>query len=588
MSPLMSDSSAEIPSSGVTARRRGVSLPRMPGVLRTTLTNLRHAFANDGIRRLGITWTLGIAADTALTVVTIVTVYNRAGVLAAGVLGAVRMIPAVAAGLLSGTLIERVRGDRFLVVLGLIRALAAAGVALAIFTAGPTMADHQVTLIAMIVFATISSTAAAPVRPTQTTLMPALARSPQELVAANTLWSTGEGIGAFVGPFVAAVLMGINQHGLVAGLAAVGFLLTALISAGLKFEHAVDAAGGTQRHGRGLRLGDGVRAIRKQTVLAWSMFGTWGQVVTRGLMSAMTVVAAIELLRMGQGGTGLLAAGFGLGGLFGAFYAMTFVRSDRLIWTQVIGLVFWGLPLTVMGVFPIQEIALAAMVVIGVSNATYDVALFTTFQRATANEDRAPVMSVLEGVIGVGAISGSLLAPLLIWILEIQGALIVGGLILPVIAGLIYLRIGRRDRIIVVDEPTLGLLRRVPMFAELPLTAIERLAAGLHPVSFKSGDPLMTQGEPGEAFIVIKDGEVEVSVDGRPIHRQGAGSGVGEIALVRRSARTATVVAVTDVDGYAIDASTFLAAIAGPAAAAVTERLVEARLQEDAEPAPAG
>jgi hypothetical protein len=97
MSPLMSDSSAEIPSSGVTARRRGVSLPRMPGVLRTTLTNLRHAFANDGIRRLGITWTLGIAADTALTVVTIVTVYNRAGVLAAGVLGAVRMIPAVAA-----------------------------------------------------------------------------------------------------------------------------------------------------------------------------------------------------------------------------------------------------------------------------------------------------------------------------------------------------------------------------------------------------------------------------------------------------------------------------------------------------------
>jgi MFS family permease len=557
----------------------------MPGVLRTTVTNLRQAFANDGIRRLGITWTLGIAADTALTVVTIVTVYNRAGVLAAGVLGAVRMIPAVVAGLLSGTLIERVRGDRFLVALGLIRMLAAAGVAWAIFTAGPTMADHQVTLIAMIIFATISSTAAAPVRPTQTTLMPAIARSPQELVAANTLWSTGEGIGAFVGPFVAAILMGINQHGLVAGLAAVGFLLTALISAGLRFEQAGDAAGGTQRRSRGLRLRDGVRAIRKQTVLAWSMFGTWGQVVTRGLMNAMTVVAAIELLRMGQGGTGLLAAAFGLGGLFGAFYAMTFVRSDRLIWTQVIGLVFWGLPLTVIGIFPIQEVALAAMVVIGVSNATYDVALFTTFQRATANEDRAPVMSVLEGVIGVGSISGSLLAPLLIFVFEIQGALIIGGLILPVIAGLIYLRIGRRDRIIVVDEETLALLRRVPMFAELPLTAIERLAAGLRPVAFEAGEALMTQGEPGDTFIVIKDGEVEVSIDGRPIHRQGAGTGVGEIALVRRSPRTATVVAVTAVDGYSIDASTFLAAIAGPAAAAVTERLVEDRLQQSTEPA---
>ena len=576
----MSDSSAEIPSTGATAGRPRLSLPRIPAVLRTALVNLRQAFANDGIRRLGITWMLGIAADSALTVVTIVTVFNRAGVVAAGALGAVRMIPAVAAGLLSGTMIERIRGDRFLAVLGLVRAFAAAGVAWAIVTAGPTMADHQVTIIALFVFATIAATAAAPVRPTQTTLMPAIARSPQELVAANTVWSTGEGIGAFAGPFIAAILMGMNQHGLVAELAAATFLLTALISAGLHFEQAADAAGGARRTARrGLRLRDGVRAIRKQTVLAWSMLGTWGQVVTRGLLNAMTVVAAIELLRMGQGGTGLLAAALGLGGLFGAFFAMTSVRSDRLIRTQVVGLVFWGLPLAVIGLIPLTEVALAAMVTIGVSNATYDVALFTTFQRATANEDRAPVMSVLEGVIGVGAISGSLLAPLLLLVFGTRLGMIIGGLILPVLAALIYLRIGRKDKIIVVDEETVRLLRRVPMFAELPLTAIERLAAGLTPVSFPAGTPLMTQGDPGETFIVIATGEAEVSVDDRPIHQVGPGSGVGEIALLRKSPRTATVVATSDVTGYAIDASTFLAAIAGPAAAAVTERMVEANLQ---------
>jgi MFS family permease len=588
----MSDSSAEIPSTGATAGRPRLSLPRTPAVLRTVLVNLRQAFANDGIRRLGITWMLGIAADSALTVVTIVTVFNRAGVVAAGALGAVRMIPAVAAGLLSGTMIERIRGDRFLALLGLIRAFAAAGVAWAIVTAGPTMADHQVTIIALFIFATIAATAAAPVRPTQTTLMPAIARSPQELVAANTVWSTGEGIGAFAGPFVAAILMGINQHGLVAGLAAVTFLVTALISAGLRFEQAADAAGGARRRSRGLRLRDGFRAIRSQTVLAWSMLGTWGQVVTRGLLNAMTVVAAIELLRMGQGGTGLLAAALGLGGLFGAFFAMTSVRSDRLIRTQVVGLVFWGLPLAFIGLVPLTEVALAAMVTIGVSNATYDVALFTTFQRATANEDRAPVMSVLEGVIGVGAISGSLLAPLLLLIFGTRGGMIVGGLILPVLAGLIYLRIGRKDKIIVVDEETVRLLRRVPMFAELPLTAIERLAAGLNPVSFPAGTALMTQGEPGETFIVIATGEAEVSVDGRPISQVGPGTGVGEIALLRNSPRTATVVATSDVTGYAVDASTFLAAIAGPAAAAVTERMVETRLQRAGsavgEGAPAG
>jgi CRP-like cAMP-binding protein len=124
------------------------------------------------------------------------------------------------------------------------------------------------------------------------------------------------------------------------------------------------------------------------------------------------------------------------------------------------------------------------------------------------------------------------------------------------------------------------------MFAELPLTAVERLAAGLTPVRFPAGAALMTEGEPGDTFIVIATGEVEVSVDGRPIHRQGPGSGVGEIALIRRSPRTATVVATADVTGYAIDAPTFLAAVAGPAAAAVTERMAAANLQRASAAAP--
>jgi len=331
------------------------------------------------------------------------------------------------------------------------------------------------------------------------------------------------------------------------------------------------------------RLLDGIRAIRAQPVLAWSSVGVYGQVLTRGLLSAMTVVAAIDLLGMGQSGTGLLAAALGLGGLGGAIFAMSTVRSERLIPTELVALVFWGLPLAFIGIFPLQEVALAAMVVIGVANATYDVALFTIFQRACANDDRAPVMSVLEGVIGVGAISGSLLAPILLGVFGTRGGMIVGGFILPVMAVLIYLRIGRIRQLTVVNEDIVHLLGQVPVFAELPLTAVERVAAGLVPVSAPAGAALMTQGEPGDTFIVIETGEIEVLVDGRPIHRLGPGSGVGEIALLRSGPRTATVVAITDVTGYSVDAATFLAAVAGPAAAAVTERMAQANLQRAAE-----
>jgi hypothetical protein len=564
------------------SRRRGVresTLPEVPAQLRSAADALRQALANEGIRRLGISWTLGIAADSALMVVILVTVFNGGGFVAAAALGAIRMVPAVIAGMYAGALLGRFRGARILVVLGLIRAASAALTVFAMLMAGPTMADHQITVILLFVAAAIAAGAGAPVRPTQVTLMPTIARSPAELVAANTAWSTGEGLGAFGGPFVAGLLMAARLHIVVALLAGVVFLVTALVGAGLRFEQEADAAGGGRHSSSGIRLGDGLRALRRRPILAWSMLGTYGQVVTRGLLNAVVVVASIELLNMGQGGMGLLSAALGLGGLAGATLALSATRSERLVRTEIVSLVFWGLPLAVIGVFPFAEVALAAMITIGVANATYDVALFTTFQRASTNEDRAPIMSVLEGVIGLGAVSGSLLAPLLLLAYGTRGALVVSGLILPVLAAVLFLRIGHAERITVVNEGTISLLRKVPAFAALPMTAVERVAEGLVPVAAPAGSELMTQGQPGDTFVVIETGEIEVFVDGRSINRLGPGAGVGEIALLRKSPRTATVIALTDITGYSVDASTFLAAVAGPAAAAVTERMVQANLQ---------
>jgi len=550
--------------------------------LRSAGVALRQALANDGIRRLGISWTLGIAADSALIVVTLVTAFNRGGVVAAGLLGALRMLPAVLAGMFSGTLLERFRGDRILVVMGLLRAISAAGIAFAIATAGPSMADHRVTMILLFVFSGLAAGASAPVRPTQTTLMPAIARSPAELVAANTVWTTGEGLGAFGGPFIAGLLMAFNFHAGVAAIAAATFVATAVVSAGLRFEQAADASAGGRRTTGRIRLVDGFRAIAGKPVIAWTVLGTYAQAMTRGLLNAMIVVAAIDLLGMGQGGLGVLGAALGLGGLVGAVVALTSRRSERLVRTEILGLIFWGLPLSAIGILPLPALALFAMVVIGVANATYDVALFTILQRGCSNDDRSPVMSVLEAVIGLGAVSGSLLAPVLLLIFGNRLGLIVAGAILPILAAVMYWRIGREEEITVVDERLIELLRQVPAFAELPMTAVERVAAGLEPLTAGEGSVLMTQGEPGDRFIVIASGEVEVTVDGRPIHRLARGAGVGEIALLRRSPRTATVTAVTDVTGYSVDAPTFLAAVAGPSAAAVTERMAQANLSRAA------
>src|SRR5262249_53661967 len=129
------------------------------------------------------------------------------------------------------------------------------------------------------------------------------------------------------------------------------------------------------------------------------------------------------------------------------------------------------------------------------------------------------------------------------------------------------------------DEQRLTLLRSVPLFAPLPLTALERLCEGIAPVDFKPGDMLIREGEPGDHYLVLVHGEADVLDGDRLLRTCGRGDGIGEIALLRQVPRTATVVARTPVAAYEIDSAAFLDAMAGPAARAAADAVIAARLE---------
>ena len=153
---------------------------------------IREVAGNPGIRRIETAWSLGIAADWAYLVVLLITAYAAGGPLGVGVLGVVRMIPPMLVGPFADVPVARLRGDRALVAVNLVRAGAAAVTAIVlVLGASPWIA---------FVLAGILAGSGALVRPIQNALMPALARSPSELIAANVTSSLGEGAGAFVGP----------------------------------------------------------------------------------------------------------------------------------------------------------------------------------------------------------------------------------------------------------------------------------------------------------------------------------------------------------------------------------------------------
>ena len=93
----------------------------------------------------------------------------------------------------------------------------------------------------------------------------------------------------------------------------------------------------------------------------------------------------------------------------------------------------------------------------------------------------------------------------------------------------------------------------LPVFTGIPVEELAPLAAELTPVRVPRGEVLMRQGEEAVSFFLIASGEVEVRHTDDEGHTLVAflSSGlIGEIALLRNTVRTATVVATDDVAGY--------------------------------------
>ena len=90
-------------------------------------------------------------------------------------------------------------------------------------------------------------------------------------------------------------------------------------------------------------------------------------------------------------------------------------------------------------------------------------------------------------------------------------------------------------------------------------------------VKVPAGEAVVEQGDPATHFYVVKAGEVEVSQESpdgavRPIRRHGPGETFGEVGILRRTPRTATIRAVTDSVVLQLPAEEFVAGVAFSAA----------------------
>ena len=216
----------------------------------------------------------------------------------------------------------------------------------------------------------------------------------------------------------------------------------------------------------------------------------------------------------------------------------------------------------------------------GIGYSFVDVAGFTLIQRAVPDEVLARVFGVIQMLFLVSMGIGAAVAPALISWLDIEGALIATGAFLPVLVVLFGATVARIDAAATApDAAELRILAAVPIFTPLPGESLEHLAARLVPLRVTAGTVIVREGDPGDRFYIVAEGELEVSQQGREISSLEAGGYFGEIALLRDVARTATVTARSNAALYALDREDFLAAVTGhPQSAEAAESVMSARL----------
>lgn len=105
--------------------------------------------------------------------------------------------------------------------------------------------------------------------------------------------------------------------------------------------------------------------------------------------------------------------------------------------------------------------------------------------------------------------------------------------------------------------PSTALIKGAPLFADLDDATLARLANDFVSRQFAAGAVIAAEGTGGLNFFLIESGEATVTIGGQEIATLGPGASFGEVALVDKEARSATVTAATTIQAWALPVWSF-------------------------------
>jgi predicted MFS family arabinose efflux permease len=513
--------------------------------------------SNRELALLEASWAVVSFARWALMILVVLYAYRKGGAAAVGFVATIRVLPsAFTAPRLA--LFADVHSRRDVLVISCL----ARGLLTVAMTAVVAMSGSLVLLVALAACFLVTDGVQ---KPAMAALVSVWARNPRELAAANVAWSMIDYIGFLTGSLLVGIAVATIGLTNAFAICTVPFVLAGLLLAAMTRdvpEQPMDVPGApaeapTDRS----ELLAGVRTILRHPELRLLVGAFGADMLVQAMVDVLIVIVAISLLNLGQQGAGWLSAAWGAGGLAGGLAAGSLLSRGRVAQGLSVSLLLVGAPLIAVAAFPRAPAALVSFVVLGAGFGMLEVALLTLTQRLVASDVLARVYGVQETLGVIATALGAIGVTALVELFGVRWALLAVGVVLPGLWIALRRQIGSLEAGTQVPEQVFELLRGLDLFAPLPMATVETLAMRCRHEAAESGVEIIHQGDHGDTFFVIEEGDIEVLKHGLVLRIEGTGEYFGEIALMHDTPRTATVRAKTAVQLVAIDRADFLAAV---------------------------